>query len=200
MLGGPVVAPPSHMPHASIIDRIHYGRSTVVIGGMPELPDTVAVVRVRCDLPGRHRPLERACARIERLLDGESPPREKVLAGDPSRPIAARFTTASNRLAARAPGHVVLALDGVEAAGPETHALISQLLREPARFRLPLLLVVRKEPPESFRAIVDALEGSSPSAPPERRKARLEYERKDDKLMKRVLRVAAPFGDRKSVV
>lgn len=143
--------------HAAILERIRHGRSTVVLGGMPELPETISVVRVRCDLPGPLTPLERASKRIERLLDGPQPSQHDVVE-ECARPLRERFVIACNRLADHAPGHAVLVLDAADAADASTHQLVAQLLRAPAKLRLPLLLVVRHETPESFRPIVDALE------------------------------------------
>jgi hypothetical protein len=132
---------------------------------MPELPGTIAVVRVRCNLPGPTAPLERACRHIERMLDGYRSPRHELL-DEPARSLAERFLLACNRLAAQAPGHAVLVLEGIETADAATHRFLAQLLREPAKLRLPLLLVVREQPPETFRAIVDALEHPVPLATP----------------------------------
>lgn len=148
---------------AIVAERIRSGRSTIVAGGLPPLPPSVAVLRVRCDLPGTLGPLERARDRIERMLDGE-PARDTGAAsarrralGETVASVEERFASAANRLAARAPGRAVLVLDGIERADAATHHALARLLGKPGLLRLPLLLVLRGEPEGSFLEIVSAL-------------------------------------------
>lgn len=163
-------------PLSVLVDRIRAGRSTVVIGGAPALPEGIEVVTVSCDQPGTRGPLERARSTIEAMLDREARRRTD---GDGAllrrrRPLMSReawhradvaFVDACNRLAARSPGQVALVFDGVDAADAETHRLLASILRDHGRLRLPLVLVSHAEPKGSFVDVVHALrEGSSAPA------------------------------------
>jgi tetratricopeptide (TPR) repeat protein len=177
------------MNHAAIVERIHHGQSSIVLGGMPELPETLAVVRVRCDFPGKIAPLERACRRIERLIDGETLAHKELFRQEAVRSVVDRFVAACNRLASHAPGNAVLVFDRIEAADESAHHVLAQLLHDRAKFRLPLLLVVRGEMPESLRELVEALER------PLERRPHVRPLRSTDATMKRVLRAAAVAGE-----
>lgn len=151
-----------------LIDRIRRGLATVVLGTLPPLPRTVALVRVRCDVPGTLSPLERARDRIERLLEGDivqggagPSARRMVLGDDARRPSDERFVIACNRLASRAPGRIALVLEGIDQADAATHSTLAGLVRAPARVLLPLILVIRDDPKGSFLEVISALEHAS---------------------------------------
>lgn len=190
-------------------DRIRRGLSTIVLGAMPELPPSVAVLRVRCDLPGTLGPLDRARDRIERSLDGEvargaseASARHRVLGEEALRTLEERFTAACNRLAARAPGRVALALDGIDRADASTHHALARLLRKPGVLKLPLVLVVRDEPEGTFLEVVSAMEEASgarpiakaPAREPEASAPALQLDGIDADVV-RVLRAAAVIGE-----
>ncbi len=199
----------SNQNAAILADRIRRGLSTIVLGAMPALPPAIAVLRVRCDVPGTLGPLDRARDRIERSLDGETPretldasARSKVLGEPGLRTLEERFAAACNRLAARAPGRVALALDGIDRADASTHHALAHLLRRPGVLALPLVLVVRGEPQGSFLEVVSAMEEAcgappiarGPAPEPEARMPALQLDGIDAEVV-RVLRAASVIGE-----
>ncbi len=197
---------------AILTDRIRRGLSTIVLGAVPALPPSIALLRVRCDLPGTLGPLERARDRIERSLDGDMPretleasARRRALGEEGLRTIEERFVAACNRLAARAPGRVALALDGIDRADAATHRALAHLLRKRGVLALPLVLVVRGEPEGSFLEVVSAMEAAASEPPPLARAPEAEPEREVrtpalqldgiDGEVVRVLRAASVIGE-----
>ena len=158
-------------PNPTLEARIRTGRSTVVIGGMPELPCGVTALRVACGHTGTLGVFDRARATLESALDHGGPPRgptrergassahRRLLAGDDDewRRADVAFVEACNLVASRSGGGVVLVLDGIDEADEETHRLLAAILRERGRLRLPLLLVTHRDPEGSMLEIVDAL-------------------------------------------
>lgn len=161
-------------PNRTLEARIRTGRSTVVIGGMPDLPAGVVALRVACGHTGTLGVFDRARATIEGALEHGSPARglerergalsahRRLLAGDePWRRADVAFVEACNLLAARSNGRIVLVLDGIDAADEETHRTLAAILRDRGRLRLPLLLVTHRDPKGSMLEIIEALQSDS---------------------------------------
>ena len=53
-----------------LVERIRAGLSTIVLGARPNLPPSIAAIRVDCEATSTRGPLERARRMIEGVLDG----------------------------------------------------------------------------------------------------------------------------------
>lgn len=157
-------------PSRVLAERIRNGRSTVVVGEMPPLPQGIVALRIGCDPIGTRGVLDRARASIEAALEYGSTrelSRERRELSAHRRLLAERegwrrsdvaFVEACNLLAARSGGRIVLVLDGIEDADAETHRALARILREPGRLRLPLVLLTRAAPRGSFLEVVEAMD------------------------------------------
>jgi len=153
---------PAHL----LLERIRAGRSTIVVGEMPPLPEGVAALRVACDEPGTAGPLERARRAIADVLERSATVRRddraraalrKLLHDEAWRAAPQSFLEACNMLAAKAPGRIALVLDGIDHADGETHRALAEIFHHPAVLALPLVLVCHDEPGGTFREVVAAL-------------------------------------------
>lgn len=169
-------------PTRGLAERIRAGRSSVVVGDLPDLPAGTVALRVVCDRLDAKGVLERARATLEAALDHGGPPRipsrhrhelavhRRLLAGGEvwSRPETA-FVEAGNRLAAFGSGRIVLVLDGVDEADDASLRALATIFRDRDRLRLPLVLLTRHEPRGALLEVVDSLVDRASAAVTDRR-------------------------------
>ena len=164
------------MPHA-VWQRILEGQSTVYVGPeVPPEPDDAMLTRIRiaCDRPGPHTPLEEARGRIMELL-GEAESsweraiedatvvalRRRMLGEVGSRSVDAEFVAACNRLGQEAAGPAALILEHVEQTDEGTLVALTEIFNASNWLKLPILLHFTERPTDAAGEALIAAIGES---------------------------------------